>query len=564
MAGYPGQYGNALIRKETLDKFIDTFVGKPVVINHKSDITEDDIVGKVLNVWFNADDGWYWCDGIITDETAINLIQNKGWSVSCSYSYTQSAEGGTENNIPYDIEFLDGEFEHLAIVENPRYERANIVFNNKKVEPVSSSTMVEDDMLSRGHDQINGSYAILGNNKSKVNIIDNSEWKEEDHPRDKQGRFTEGNSINIKKIEALKEKAKELNITSKSVFGRQEEIIKKYKDELISKKEAELEVQGYDEEDIKYELQDYEDEAYSNAKDKYYDWTLEVDDYVADYAETLADYCKDKGYIVDIEKSKQSLSTYLKLYKTEEQQEDAEPIKEIRISDHENGYGDKDIMINYATDVEDAIKAIDEEINYNITDKFVNNFKGFIYDSSIKNDELDFNGLTLPEKQRKIKDYYEKYLQTSRENSNTKHIKKAEIGQLHFSKLLKDAFSNKKDLEIARVVLPNIEKIIDLGKVEHISKTEKNISTDILFKNQKSLFNITLPVKIDVNGNWVIDVLKTKINGSALGTNPRISTVNNNIIPHFNSNLIPDVTKHEDIVNNAIIKAITDGLLGEL
>ena len=131
LAGYPGQYGNALIRKETLDKFIDTFVGKPVIINHKSNITDDDIVGKVLNVWFNADDGWYWCDGIITDETAINLIQDKGWSVSCSYSYTQSAEGGTENNIPYDIEFLDGEFDHLAIVENPRYERANIVFNCK-------------------------------------------------------------------------------------------------------------------------------------------------------------------------------------------------------------------------------------------------------------------------------------------------------------------------------------------------------------------------------------------------------------------------------------------------
>ena len=41
--------------------------------------------------------------------------------------------GGTENNIPYDIEFLDGVFTHLAIVDNPRYERANIVFNSKTV-----------------------------------------------------------------------------------------------------------------------------------------------------------------------------------------------------------------------------------------------------------------------------------------------------------------------------------------------------------------------------------------------------------------------------------------------
>lgn len=41
--------------------------------------------------------------------------------------------GGTENNIPYDIEFLDGVFTHFAIVDNPRYERANIVFNSKTV-----------------------------------------------------------------------------------------------------------------------------------------------------------------------------------------------------------------------------------------------------------------------------------------------------------------------------------------------------------------------------------------------------------------------------------------------
>ncbi|MBQ7449953.1 hypothetical protein IJS77_00935 [bacterium] len=31
------------------------------------------------------------------------------------------------------MEFLDGVFTHLAIVNNPRYERANIVFNSKTV-----------------------------------------------------------------------------------------------------------------------------------------------------------------------------------------------------------------------------------------------------------------------------------------------------------------------------------------------------------------------------------------------------------------------------------------------
>lgn len=95
---------------------------------------DDARVGVVSNVWFNDKDGWYWCDGIIWDKTAQNLITDKGWSVSCSYDVKLADDtGGTENNIHYDIEFLDGVFIHLAIVDNPRYERANIVFNSKTV-----------------------------------------------------------------------------------------------------------------------------------------------------------------------------------------------------------------------------------------------------------------------------------------------------------------------------------------------------------------------------------------------------------------------------------------------
>ena len=162
VAGYPGQFGNVLIKKESFDKFINTMVGVPVIINHK-DINKDNAddlrVGVVSNVWFDEHDGWYWCDGVIWDETAQNLITEKGWSVSCSYDVKLADDaGGTENNIPYDIEFLDGVFTHLAIVDNPRYERANIVFNSK--------TVVKNDA--------------------------NFEAK---HPRDEQGRFVETESF---------------------------------------------------------------------------------------------------------------------------------------------------------------------------------------------------------------------------------------------------------------------------------------------------------------------------------------------------------------------------------
>ncbi len=135
IAGYPGQFGNVLITKETFDKFINTMVGVPVIINHKDlnkDNADDERVGVVSNVWFDEKDGWYWCEGVIWDETAQNLITEQGWSVSCSYEVLKADdEGGSENNISYDMEFLDGVFTHLALVDNPRYERANIVFNSK-------------------------------------------------------------------------------------------------------------------------------------------------------------------------------------------------------------------------------------------------------------------------------------------------------------------------------------------------------------------------------------------------------------------------------------------------
>ena len=99
-------------------------------------------VGVVSNVWFNDKDGWYWCDGIIWDKTAQNLITDKGWSVSCSYDVKLADDtGGSENNIPYNIEFLDGVFTHLAIVNNPRYERANIVLNSKTVNMVNNTEL---------------------------------------------------------------------------------------------------------------------------------------------------------------------------------------------------------------------------------------------------------------------------------------------------------------------------------------------------------------------------------------------------------------------------------------
>lgn len=129
------QFGDVLITKETLNKFIHTMVGCPVIIKHK-DITDKNAdkerVGVVSRVWYNDADGWFYCEGVIWDKQAIDLVKNQGWNVSCTYDFESDLKPLTHNGKKIDMEFTGGEFLHLALVPNPRYERANIVMNSKE------------------------------------------------------------------------------------------------------------------------------------------------------------------------------------------------------------------------------------------------------------------------------------------------------------------------------------------------------------------------------------------------------------------------------------------------
>lgn len=130
------ELGNILITKETLDKFLNTMVGCPVVILHKT-ITDNNAdkerVGVISDVWYNNKDGWFYCSGIIWDKKAIDLIKNQGWNVSCTYEYTSDFTPRDYNGGQIDMEFTDGKFLYLALVDNPRYSGANIVINSKDI-----------------------------------------------------------------------------------------------------------------------------------------------------------------------------------------------------------------------------------------------------------------------------------------------------------------------------------------------------------------------------------------------------------------------------------------------
>lgn len=133
LVGY-GDDGILNVTNEALSRFYQTMIGCPVIIKHQ-DVTDDNAqeirVGVVSNVEY-TNDGWYSCSGVIWDKEALELI-GKGWSVSCTYEVLETTGvSGERNNVPFDDELVNGRFLHLAIVPNPRYEKATITLINSK------------------------------------------------------------------------------------------------------------------------------------------------------------------------------------------------------------------------------------------------------------------------------------------------------------------------------------------------------------------------------------------------------------------------------------------------
>jgi len=136
--------GKALVKKEAIDRFVQKFVGKPVVIKHRrvdTDNYEDLAVGYITEVWFNETDAWYYCKFLITNDEGRKEIEENGCSVSCSYDVLETKGGGQYLAVKYDEEILDGMPNHLALVDTPRYEDARIMKLNSKAGKLKLSSI---------------------------------------------------------------------------------------------------------------------------------------------------------------------------------------------------------------------------------------------------------------------------------------------------------------------------------------------------------------------------------------------------------------------------------------
>lgn len=139
---YPGvaQYDDAegkgsyrvFLNESTLRKMDPTFAGCPIFVEHVSEVDPNIkelravAEGWVVESFFNEADGKHWAKFVVTSDEAEAAIK-RGYKLSNCYFPTDFAQGGAWNNVDYQKEVTNGNFEHLAIVSNPRYEESVIM-----------------------------------------------------------------------------------------------------------------------------------------------------------------------------------------------------------------------------------------------------------------------------------------------------------------------------------------------------------------------------------------------------------------------------------------------------
>lgn len=109
-----------------------SFSGRPVFVDHVDGVDENinelrkEADGWVVESFYNASDGKTWAKFIIVSDRGMEAIR-RGYRLSNAYIPKSFGHSGLWNGVEYQKEVLDGEFEHLAIVQNPRYEESVIM-----------------------------------------------------------------------------------------------------------------------------------------------------------------------------------------------------------------------------------------------------------------------------------------------------------------------------------------------------------------------------------------------------------------------------------------------------
>ncbi len=276
LVSYEGEgLGKALLKKENVDKFIDKMINCPLIIKH-NEVNEENVdslaVGWITQVSYNEADGWYYCNGIITDEEGIDKAKDFGY-VSCAVvPLNVDKSGGVWHDIKYDFEVLDADFNHLALVPNPRYGDATILLNSK-MEKVEKKSSFKEKLFSWLANE-SGSDNEKKEDGTLVNESEKEEEKKDEEEKDTKDmenlKNSLKNSLSLKNKSMLKNEDLEAlkKLSAYDLVKTMMEEADFHKDNPVSK-ESELKNESDDKkEDKKEDNKKEELKSYNNASDE--------------------------------------------------------------------------------------------------------------------------------------------------------------------------------------------------------------------------------------------------------------------------------------------------------
>ena len=123
--------GIELLRKEVIDEALPTLADNPVIVGHTFITSENRAEleqGRVETWLFNSEDGRYHLKGSVETQQAQTLMKVKRPSIG--YQVISFGPGGVYHGIKYDKAITKIKFNHLAIVDKPRYEESTFRLNS--------------------------------------------------------------------------------------------------------------------------------------------------------------------------------------------------------------------------------------------------------------------------------------------------------------------------------------------------------------------------------------------------------------------------------------------------
>lgn len=151
------------IGEEAIKNMGPTFQGRPVYVQHVNKVDLENIQqeadGYVMESFFNPSDGKHWAKFIVVSDRGHEAVRS-GWKLSNAYVPKEMSGGGLCNGVEYAKEVTRGEYEHLAIVPNPRYEES-VILAPDEFKAYNAKKELELSKLANSIDEPKGDSSML-------------------------------------------------------------------------------------------------------------------------------------------------------------------------------------------------------------------------------------------------------------------------------------------------------------------------------------------------------------------------------------------------------------------